>query len=158
MLALTPDHLILYSSDESLELKRIPVKAITDVKHNKLRQGLEISIQINGKQHQEMIIRQLQADMHGMMARQDLYRDQLYRAAKDDQDTLNLDINMMAADIDLIKQKIKKQRDKKTQNKTEKMVFKLPVNFGDTTWGVSQEYRVWEYAIKRRTKSPLIFE
>lgn len=153
MLALTPEHLMLYSSDESLELKRIPVKAITDVKYSKLRQGLEISIQINGKQHQEMIIRQLQADMHGMMARQDLYRDQLHRAAKDDQDTLNLDINMLAADIDLIKQKIKKQRDKKTQNKTEKMVLKLPVNFGDATWDVSQEYRVWEYAIKRRTQT-----
>ena len=150
ILALTPDHLILYSSDESLELKRIPVKAITDVKYSKLRQGLEISIQINGKQHQEMIIQQLQADMYGMMARQDLYRDQLRRVAKDDQGTLNLDISMIAADIDLIKQKIKNHKDEKTQNKTEKMVFKLPVNFGDATWDMSQEYRVWEYAIKRR--------
>ena len=153
MLALTPDHLILYSSDESIELKRIPVKAITDVKYNKLRQGLEISVQINGKQHQEMIIQQLQADMMGMMARQDLCRDQLRRTAKDDQDAMNLDIDMIDADIDLIKQKIEDERSNKTQNKTENMTFKLPVDFGDTTWGVSQEYRVWEHAIKRRTQT-----
>ena len=153
MLALTPDHLILYSSDESIELKRIPVKAITDVKYSKIRQGLEISVQINGKQHQEMIIQQLQADMMGMMARQDLCRDQLRRTAKDDQDAINLDIDMIAADIDLIKQKIEDERANKTQNKTENMTFKLPVDFGDTTWGVSQEYRVWEHAIKRRTQT-----
>lgn len=149
-LVLTPQHIILYSSDGNNELRRIPMSAIISCKYNRLRRHLEIKAVKNGNMQRKKRLMQMEDEMRDLYNRKIRYQGRLECAGQKEHSEL-------MEKIEWVEQRAKKLHDEMnhkeiTHSKGSEVAetFRLPDSFGKDGWSAGDEYAVWEHIIRRR--------
>lgn len=190
LLVLTSSDLILYSSDEKDELKRIPLSIIEGCSYSILKRGLVIKKKANAEENLSRYLGQLEDDIEGFEKKleeldnlidekddtiEDLEKQVKKAEYDEDAEALETQIDSLGDEIEQhkeekenIEEKIEKTKgDKGTLSSDpkaskekgdeladiEKEVLKLPKNFS-ANHSTKDEYKIWEYVVKRRILGP----
>jgi len=190
LLVLTSSDLILYSSDEKDELKRIPLSIIEGCSYSMLKRGLVIKKKANAEENLSRYLDQLEDDIESFQNElegldnlidkkdetiEDL--DKQIKKAEYDEEAKALESQIVSLENEIeqheeekenIEEKIEKTKeDKGTLGSDpiaikekedeladiEKEVIKLPKNFS-ANHSAKDEYKIWEYIVKRRILGP----
>ena len=160
MLILTSQNIILYSSDEKEELKRIPISSIESCSYSNIRRSLVIKHRTNEQENYDELLVQKQSQFSDIKFRKEFYQDKLknmktiqdkndlrYKITKLDEQMTFLAKEIMTMQSD--QRKAQEIQKKISDNKKE--IFKIPKNFV-CPHTIREEYEIWEHAINRRMK------
>lgn len=161
MLVLTSTNLILYSSDEKDELKRILLSIIDECSCDWLRRGLVIKKRVNTRENFNEYIKQLREKKMELEQRIEGLKEEMKESDKEDRERLKEELSGIEEEIDEIMAEIAEMDNDPTKIETkerelakiQKEVFRLPKNY-HYTHSAKEEYKIWEYAIRRRLKGP----
>ena len=158
MLILTSQNLILYSSDEKEELKRIPISSIESCSYSNIRRGLLIKRRINEQENYDVLLVQKQSQFSDIKFRKEFYQDKL-RDVKIIQDRNDLKYKILKLDeqmtflakeiMTMQSDQTKAQEIQKKVSEIKKDIFKVPKDFV-CSYTIREEYEIWEHAINRR--------
>ncbi|OLB92579.1 MAG: hypothetical protein AUH25_00200 [Thaumarchaeota archaeon 13_1_40CM_38_12] len=157
ILVLTPNDLILYSSDEKDELKRIPISIIEDSSYSMLSRGLVLKRRINQAENLTNYLEEIHNDITELEEETEELRDELKESDKEEKERLLTDLESSERELQEKRKELKKFEDHpaEAQLKQEeladidKQVFRLPKDFS-SKHSNKDEYKIWEYAVKRR--------
>lgn len=160
MLVLTSKDLILYTSDEKDELKRIPIYTITSCGYSTIRRGLLIKRRINEDDNFQNLLGQKNSDLADLKAQKlDHEEDLRQTRARSERQKIKESIYDLETLIDDLSEEIKQLESDPTkirlvQEKVadiRKEVFRLPKSFEDSSDKTPhEEYKIWDYALRRR--------
>jgi len=158
LLVLTSKDLILYSSDERDELKRIPLSYIVDCSYSHLRHSLIVKKRVNVEENFGTFVDERRTK-YNQLQNKFVYLDNLLkntrtRSTRQDIkskiadvsyecEQISYEINQLENDPTKIQYMQKKVAD------VQKEQFKLPKDFSGKH-EPKDEYKIWVYAIKRR--------
>ena len=162
MLVLSPGDLILYTSDERDELKRIPVRSIQSCGYSTVRRCLLIKRRVNGEDGFQTLLTQKRAELEDLKREkthcEDLLRQTRVRAERQAVEERISKVEKRARRAsDEIKQlesdPVKIERIQKRVADVQKEFFRLPKSFGAASGRTAkEEYRIWDYAVTRRMR------
>lgn len=160
MLVLTSENLILYTGDETDELKRIRISSIKSCEYSMLRRGMVVKRRTNEEENFQELLAEKHAKLAHMthekqgceaLLRSTRKRDERRRIG-DKTAKLEAKISNLSREIRELESdptKIKRAREKKADIITE--FFRLPKDYGrDSGMTAREEYKIWQYAVKRR--------
>ena len=168
MLVLTSKDLILYTSDERDELKRIKISHIKSCGYSKLRRGIMVKYRVNEEANFENVLTDERTRLFSLQHTKQRHED-LLRRARDAKNrrAIKEKISDMDDKIALLYDEIKQMEADPTKirhmqeqvSDTAKEVFKLPKDHNDSYGRTAgEEYRIWEYAVNRRMVGLLQFK
>ena len=160
MLVLSSKDLILYTSDEKDELKRIPVSTLKSCGYSTIRRGLLIKRRINEEDNFQTMLTEKHSGYSDLKSEKLHYENLLRQTrvrserqeikdkiAKIEKSMYHLSNEIRQLESDPTKIKLAQEQVADIQ----KEVFKLPKSFeNDADKTAREEYRIWEYAINRR--------
>ncbi len=158
MLVLTHEDVILYSPDERDEIKRIPIARIDSCSRGVTKRSLVIKKMINIEENFAKYVVGLQREQDKTAAKAQKQGDLLRRArSPDEKQSLNTMISSLKSKSRTLSEEIDRlqtdpaeiRRVKREQADTVKETFRLPQDYHSAHTS-SEEYKVWEYAIRRR--------
>ena len=160
LLVLTSQDLILYSSDEKDELKRISLSSIESCSYNMLWKNLEVKRRIN---EEENFVKYVEGRKNKLLRLNDEFADQDVRLrntrVRDERASIKNKMAGIYNEINLISEEIR-QLDtdptkihfrKRKEADIKKETFKLPKDFS-SNHDAKSEYKIWAYSINRRIR------
>lgn len=157
LLVLTSKDVILYSSDERDELKRIPLSSIADCSYSLLRRALVIKKRVHVDENFDTYIDEKREKYHKLQNKlaslDQLLKNTRTRSTRQDIKTQIAHVSYECQNLyDEIRQletdPTKIQYIQKKVAEEDKEQFKLPKNLNKDEQ--KDEYKIWVYAIKRR--------
>lgn len=157
MLVLTSTDLILYSSDEKDELKRIPISIIGECSYSMLSRGLVIKKIVNTRENLDEYLKELREKKIELDQKIEETKEEMKESDKDDRKELKEELSKIEQEAEQIKTEIAELENDPTKIEIkerelaniQKEVFRLPKNFS-AEHSIKDEYKIWEYGIKRR--------
>ena len=160
LLVLTPKDLILYTSDERDELKRIPVSTIQSCGYSVMRRCLLIKRRVNEDDNFQKLLAEKNSTLGHLERRKLKHEEELRRTRvrsqrqeiKENIRGVEQDLNNLSAEIkqlktDPTKTKLAQEKTADIKNET----FRLPKSLiAPSRRNHREEYRIWEYAVRRR--------
>lgn len=158
LLVLSSQDLILYSSDERDELKRIPLSSIESASFNMLWKNLEVKRRIN---EEDNFVRYVESRKNKLAQLNDEFANQNFKLRNtrvrneraiiknkmagiyNEIQTVSEEVRQLDTDPTKIHFRKRKEADIK------KETFKLPKDFS-SDHDIKSEYKIWAYAINRR--------
>ena len=160
MLVLTSRDLILYTSDEKDELKRIPITTIQSCSYSTIRRGLLIKRRINEEDNFQLLLTQKHAKFSDLKSKKMYHENELRETrVRLERQEIKEKIARVENEMGYLSQEIKQLESDPTKIKLvqekvadiKKEVFKLPKNFeSNSDKSVREEYKIWEYVVNRR--------
>lgn len=160
MLVLSSRDLILYTSDEKDELKRIPISSIQSCGYSTIRRGLMIKRRINEEDNFQTLLTQKHSTFADLKSNKNHYEDLLRQTrVRIERQEIKEKISKIDNSLQHLSNEIKQLESDPTKIKlvqekvadVQKEVFKLPKSFESTSDKTTrEEYRIWEYAVNRR--------
>lgn len=160
MLVLSSRDLILYTSDEKDELKRIPLSTIQSCGYSTIRRGLLIKRRINEEDNFQTMLTHRHAELADLRSKKNHYEDQLRQTRvrverqeiKDKLSKIENSIHHLSNEVKQLESdptKIKLVQEKVAD--MQKEIFKLSKSFEkDSDKTTREEYKIWEYVVNRR--------
>jgi hypothetical protein len=162
MLVLSSRDLILYTSDEKDELKRIPISSIQSCGYSTIRRGLMIKRRVNEEDNFQTMLTQKHSELADIKSKKLHYEDLLRQTrirterqeikekiSKIENSLYHLSTELKQLESDPTKIKLVQEKVADVQ----KEIFKLPKSFESTSDKTArEEYRIWEYVVNRRIK------
>lgn len=156
-LVLTSTDLILYSSDEKDELKRIPLSIIDECSYSMLSRGLVIKKRVNAKEKFDEHLSQLRNKKLELDAEIEDLKQEIIDSDKEEREQLKEKLSKLKSELGEIDVEVKELESNPAKIETkereladiQKEVFRLPKNYSGEH-SSKDEYKIWEYAIKRR--------
>ncbi|MCE2508983.1 MAG: restriction endonuclease [Nitrosopumilaceae archaeon] len=157
MLVLTHENVVLYSPDELDEIKRIPLETIASCSRGMTKRSLVLKLMVNIGANFAKYVDGRQGVLDEAAAEIQRQKELLRRARSPDKKrSLNSKISDLEAESralskeldDLQADPAEIRRVKRERADIVKEVFRLPKDY--SARAVSEEYKIWEYAIRRR--------
>ena len=157
MLLLTSNDLILYSSDEKDELKRIPISIIEDCSYSMISRGLVVKKRVNEEENFVEYLDQRRKEVTNLEQEISNLKDQIREGDKEEIQKVKVKLTELEKELVERRNEIKKLEDHPTEARLkqqeladiQKEVFRLPKDFS-SDHSSKDEYKIWEYAVKRR--------
>lgn len=162
MLVLSPRDLILYTSDERDELRRIPVRTIQSCGYSAIRRCLLVKRRVNEEDNFQALLTQKRAELDDLKHKKTHYEDLLRQtrvlaerqAVKEKISKAEGHVCRVSDEIQQLESDPTKiERVRKKVADVQKEFFRLPKSFdavSDKT--AKEEYRIWAYVVNRRIK------
>lgn len=164
MLVLTHEDLILYSPDELDELMRIPVAKIASCSRGVMRRSLVVKKLTNMDENFARHLDKMQDNLDKTNAKIKKQRERLKKTySPEEKRTINVKISDLDAKSRQISERMEQlQTDpaeiedaKRREADTTRETFHLPKGYSAEI-AESDEYAIWEYAIRRRMAGPSV--
>lgn len=160
MLVLSPRDLILYTSDEKDELKRIPIRSIQSCGYSTIRRCLLIKRRVNEEGNFQTLLTQKRAELEDLKRKKTHYEDLLRQTRiRAERQAVEEKISKIENHAYRVSDEIQQMESDPTKIElvqkrvadVQKELFRLPKSFdaaSDKT--AKEEYRIWEYVVTRR--------
>ncbi len=157
MLVLTSTDLILYSSDEKDELKRIPLTIIDECSYSMLSRGLVIKKRVNAKENFDAHLNALRQEKSELEEEIEELKQEMKESDKEEREQLKEKLSKLESELGEIDMEVKELVSNPTKIEIkerevadiQKEVFRLSKNYSGKH-SSRDEYKIWEYAVKRR--------
>lgn len=157
LLVLTHENVVLYSPDERDEIKRIPIETIASCSRGMTKRSLVLKLMANVEENFAEYVDGRQGVLDETAAEIQRQKELLRRARSPDKKrSLNSKISDLEAESRALSEEMNAlqadpaeiRRVKRKRADTVKEAFRLPKGHSGRT--ASEEYAIWEYAIRRR--------
>ena len=146
MLALTHIDLVLYSGDEKDEIKRIPIRSIASCSCGRIRKSLIVKHRVNVQENFDKHLNKLRNKLEKINIQKDS-TESIKSGKSSDLQTKSIKLQEEIHDLTTDSAIIQRVKNKKAD--IVKETFQLPNNYAGKH-APDEEYRIWEYAVKRR--------
>lgn len=160
MLVLSSKDLILYTSDEKDELKRITLSSIKSCGYSSIRRGLLVKRRINEEENFQSMLANKHSGFSDLKLKKNNFENTLKNTRQRvERQNIKEKIMKIEKDIARLGYEIRELESNPTKIKLaqnqvadiEKELFKLPKSFeGNENVSLKENYKIWEYAINRR--------